>query len=200
MPKRSRNGEVSNPGARCRAYQGKWRQVQLYRPRGRPFADHDVELIVFHGRIEDFLDGRAQTMDFVDEQHIARTQIGQYRGKVPRFFHHRTGSTPDRAIHLVGDDSRQRGLAKSGRTENQGMVKRLAALAGGADEYLHLLLDLLLTYIIQQTQRSQRVLDVLGTGFFRRNDSLFHHEAPAAPGAMLCRASRIRSSGLLTPG
>ena len=46
------------PGARRRADQRERRQVELDRTRGRPFADHDVELKILHRRIQHFFDDR----------------------------------------------------------------------------------------------------------------------------------------------
>ena len=50
------------------AHQRERRQVDLDRARAGAFADHDVELEVLERGIQDFLDDRAQPMDFVDEQ------------------------------------------------------------------------------------------------------------------------------------
>ena len=47
-----------------------------------PGADDEIELEILHGRIENFLDRRVEAMDLVDEQHVARLEIGQLRGEV----------------------------------------------------------------------------------------------------------------------
>ena len=49
-----------------------------------PFADHDVDLEVLERRIEDLLDDRRQPVDLVDEQHVARLEVGEDRGEVAR--------------------------------------------------------------------------------------------------------------------
>jgi hypothetical protein len=64
-------------GAGGGADQGERRQVELDRTRGGAFADHDVDLIVLHRRIEDLLDHRRQAVDLVHEQHVVRLQVGQ---------------------------------------------------------------------------------------------------------------------------
>ena len=42
-----------------------------------PLADDKVELKIFHRRIEHFLNLRVQTVDLVDEQHVAGFKIGE---------------------------------------------------------------------------------------------------------------------------
>ena len=52
------------------------RSMRTERAR-RPLADDQVELEVLHRRIEDLLDRRREAVDLVDEQHVARLQIGE---------------------------------------------------------------------------------------------------------------------------
>ena len=47
-----------------------------------PLPDHDVELEVLHGRVEDLLDGARQPVDLVDEQHVALVELGEDGGEV----------------------------------------------------------------------------------------------------------------------
>ena len=126
-------------GARGRADQRERRQVELDRARRRPLADHDVDLVVLQRRVQDLLDDRAQAVDLVDEQHVVRLEVGQHRGQVAGPLEHRTRGLAQVDAQLVGDDVRQRGLAQAGRAEDQHVVERLAALARGRDEDLHLL-------------------------------------------------------------
>ena len=70
-----RRGNEAEP--RGRADQRELGQVDAHRARRRSFADDEVELEILHRGIEHFLDRRAQAMDLVDEQHIARLQVGQ---------------------------------------------------------------------------------------------------------------------------
>ena len=127
MPKRSRNGVVSRPDARGRADQGKGRQIDAHRARRRPFADDQVELEILHRRIENFLYGRIKAMDFVDEQHIVRLEIGQQRRQIARLGNDRAGCRAKTDAQLARDDLRQRRLAEARRPEQQNMVERFAA-------------------------------------------------------------------------
>ena len=89
MPKRSRNGVVSRPVrvvAPISVNGG--RSIRTERAAG-PFADHQVELELLHRRVEDLLDRRAQAVDLVDEQHVARLQVGEQGGEVAGAHDHR---------------------------------------------------------------------------------------------------------------
>ena len=126
MPKRSRSGVVSRPGARGRADQGELREIDLHRARRRSLADDQVELEILHRGIEDLLDRRIEPVDLVDEQHVALFQIGQQRREVAGLGDHRAGGGAEVHAELARDDLRQRGLAEAGRADEQHMVERLA--------------------------------------------------------------------------
>src|SRR5690606_39400836 len=66
--------------------QGEGWQIELDRPRGRTFADHDIELIVLHRRVENLLDYRRKAVNFIDKEHIARLQTGQHRRQIASPF------------------------------------------------------------------------------------------------------------------
>ena len=137
-----RRGEQA--GAGRRPHQREALELQLDGARRRPFADDDVELAVFHRRIEDLLHHRRQAMDLVDEQHVAVVEIGQLRGQVALPFQHRPRGAFQGDRHLIGDDVRQRGLAETGRPEDQRVVEGVAAAPRRFDEDRHLLLRRLL--------------------------------------------------------
>ena len=84
MPNRSRSGEVRSPARVVAPTSVKGGRFELDGARRRPLADHDVELKVLHRRVEHLLDDRAQAMDLVDEQHVARLQVGEQRREVAR--------------------------------------------------------------------------------------------------------------------
>ena len=58
------------------------RQVEADGAGARALAEHDVELEVLHGRVEDLLHGPAQPVDLVDEEDVAFDQVGQDGGQV----------------------------------------------------------------------------------------------------------------------
>ena len=126
MPKRSRSGVVSKPGARGRADEREVGEIDPHRARRRPLADDQVELKILHGRIEDFLDRRLEPVDLVDEQHVALFEIGQERGEIAGFGDDRPGGGAEIHAELARDDLRQRRLAEARRTDEQDMIERFA--------------------------------------------------------------------------
>ena len=122
---------ASRPGAGGGADQGEGREVDAHAARGRALADDEVELEILHRRIQDFLDRRLQAVDLVDEQHVARLQVGQDGGEVAGALDHRAGGGAEADAQLAGDDLGERGLAEAGRAVQQHVVQRLAPAAGG---------------------------------------------------------------------
>ncbi len=93
-------------GAGCGADQRELRQIEPDGARGGTLTDHDVELIILHRRVQDFLDDRAQAVNLIHEQHIARLQVGQDCRQVTGTLEHRAGSLPQIHVQLGGDDMR----------------------------------------------------------------------------------------------
>ena len=112
------------PGARRRADQRELRQIDLHRARRRPLADDQVELVVLHRRIEDFLDRRVEPVDLVDEQHVALFEIGQQRREIAGLGDHRPGGGAEVDAQLARHDLRQRRLAQPRRADEQHMIER----------------------------------------------------------------------------
>jgi hypothetical protein len=130
------------------AHQGERLQIELDAARRRAFADHDVDLVVLQCGVQDFLDDRAEPVDFVDEQHIVLFQVGQQRGQVLGFFQHRAAGLAQVDPELGGDDVTERGFAQTGRAEQQHMVQCLLALARRANEDFKLLAHFGLAHVL----------------------------------------------------
>ena len=115
-------------------------------------------------------------MDFVDEQHVVRLEVGQDRGQVAGALQHRAGGLAQVDAHFGGDDVRQRRLAEARRAEEQDVVERFTTFFGGLDEYFQLLADLHLTGVVGQPFRPQRALQRLFLRRFRiwRNYAVDH--------------------------
>src|SRR5580704_14173147 len=71
LPQRPRD----KAGVRGRANQGEGRETVANRSRTGPLPDDQIDLVVLHRRVEVFLGRRRQTMDLVDEQHLARGEL-----------------------------------------------------------------------------------------------------------------------------
>ena len=131
-----RRGQQAEP--RRRGDQRELGEVDLHRARRRPLADDQVELVILHRRIEDFLDRRVEPVDLVDEQHVAVFEIGQQRREIAGLGDHRAGGRAEIDAELARHDLRQRRLAEPGRADEQHMVERLAAALGRLDEHLEI--------------------------------------------------------------
>src|SRR5690606_14746632 len=79
--------------------QRKFRQFQFYGTRGGALADHYVQIVIFHRRIEYLFDGRIQAVDLVDKEHVAFFEICEYRSKIAGFFDYRPGGRPKSRTH-----------------------------------------------------------------------------------------------------
>ena len=101
------------PRPRRRADQRELLQRHLDRPRARPLADDDVELVVLHRRIQDLLDRRRHPVDLVDEQHLVLAEVRQNRREIAGPLEHRPGGRAHRDAELVADDVGERRLAEA---------------------------------------------------------------------------------------
>jgi hypothetical protein len=98
-------------------------------------------------------------VNLVDEQHVARLEIGQQRREVARALEHRPRGLAQVHLQLVGDDVRERGLAEARRPEDQHVIERLAAIARRLDEDIHLRLDVGLADVVGERLRAHRAID-----------------------------------------
>ena len=128
MPKRSRSGVVSRPGARRRADQRERRQVERDDARAGALADRDRQPAVLHRRVERLLERARQAVDLVDEEHAARLERREEGGDVALALERRAGGLHERDVELGRDDLRQRGLAeaRAGRPAARGRAPRRA--------------------------------------------------------------------------
>ena len=154
------------PGAGRRADQGEPGEVDLHRARRWPGADDEVELEILHRRIKDLLDGRIEAVNLVDEQYVARLEIGELRREIAGFHDHRSGSRAEIDAELARHDLRQRRLAEAGGADEQYVIERLAARLGRGDEDAEILARRFLAGEIGEELRANRRL-VLGALFGR---------------------------------
>ncbi len=137
-----RRGEQA--AARGGADEREGRQFDLYRAGRGALVEHDVDLVILHRGVEVLLHDGAEAVDLVDEEHIARREVGEQPRQVARLVQHGTRGDLELRVHLVGDDVGQRGLAQARRAVEQYVVERVAPHEGGPDEDAEVLHDLLL--------------------------------------------------------
>ena len=136
-------------------------EIDLDRARRRPLADDEVELEILHRRIEDFLDRRIEPVNLVDEQHVARLEIGEQRGKIAGLGDHRARGGAEIDAQFARDDLRQRRLAEAGRPDEQHVVERFLARARRLDEHPQIGARLFLADEFGEPLRAQRGIDVV---------------------------------------
>src|ERR1700687_5592289 len=96
-------------------------------------------------------------MDLVDEQHVPLVEIVYDGGKITSAFDRRPRGHAQVDAELARDDMRQRGLAEAGRSGEQDVIERLAALARGLDRHRENLPDALLPDEFRQGGRAARI-------------------------------------------
>ena len=164
MPKRSRSGVVSRPGARGGADQRERRQVERDdRARPRPAPTRDRQLAVLHRRIEGLLDRAREPVDLVDEEDRARLERGQEGGDVALALERRAGGLHERRrSSSCGDDLRERGLAeaRAGRRAARGRAPRRARRAASM-KIAELLLQRAPGRRTRRAARAQRAVELV---------------------------------------
>ena len=93
-------------------------------------------------------------MDLIDEQYVPLIEIVHECGKITGAFDRRPRGYAQVDAELARDDMSQRGLAQAGRSGEQNVIERLAALARRLDRHRENLPDALLTHEVSQGARS----------------------------------------------
>ena len=137
------------------------RQIERERASGRPLTDDDVEPEVFERRIEDLLDRAIETVNLVDEQHVARLERREDRRHVALPLERRPGNGAYADAELLADDEREARLAEARGPDEQHVVERLAARLRSGERDRELLLDALLSDELVQAARPERLLELL---------------------------------------
>ena len=76
------------------------------RPGRRAGSDHDVQLVVLERGVELLFHHRLQAMDFIQEKHLPRLQIGEDGGHVALHLQRRPAGLLKAHVQLIGDDRR----------------------------------------------------------------------------------------------
>jgi hypothetical protein len=114
--------------------------------------------MVLHGRIEDLLDDGRQPVDLVDEEDVARLQVGEDGGEVAGLGQHGAAGGPEVDAQLAGDDLGEGRLAQPRRPEQQHVVEGLGPALGRLDEDPEVPLGLLLPHELVQGLRAERLV------------------------------------------
>src|SRR5207248_10759186 len=114
---------------------------------------------------------RRQTVDLVDEQHLARGQFAEHRDKIGWALNYRASGGMEIDAHFTGDDLRERRLAEPGRTKEQDMVECLAAGLRRFDKDPQIVAQLMLTDEFIERGRPDRGFGCILLGLLRGDDA-----------------------------
>ena len=95
-------------------------------------------------------------MNFVDEQHVARLQPGQYSGHIAGSLNSRAGGDFYIHPHFVGDHMGQGGLAQAGRAVDDDVIQGFAPQLGRLDSDAQVVFNRVLAHEIRQSAGPQR--------------------------------------------
>src|SRR4029450_3059871 len=141
------------PGPGGRADEREFLQWHLHRPRARALPDHDVELVVLEGGIQDLLDRRRHPVDFVDEEDFVLREVGEDRCQIAGLLEDWTGRGPDRRTELVPDHVGKSSLSKTRRAVEEYVVECLRTLSRGRNRHLQVLANAILADVIIEYAR-----------------------------------------------
>jgi hypothetical protein len=146
-------------GAGRRAHQRERLEVERDRPRVGALADDDVEAKVLHGRVEVLLDDGGQAVDLVDEEHVARAEVGEHPGEVALLLYRGARGGVQLCAHLCGEDVGEGGLAEPRGPAEQDVIERLVALARRGGEHAQVVDQFLLADVLVEGRRPQALLE-----------------------------------------
>ena len=115
--------------------------------RAGSLTDHNIQLVIFHGRIKDLFHRLRQTVNFVNKQHFPLRQRAEDRRQIPLPHNGRSGSNTHIHMQLIGDDIGQGGFPQPRRAEQQHMIQRFFPGQGRANKHRDILFDLVLSDI-----------------------------------------------------
>ena len=114
--------------------------------------------------------------------------------QVARLLDRRPGGRAHRHAHLVADHVRERRLAEAGRTVQQHVIERLAALPRGGDRDVQVLADAVLPDVLVEPARPQPGLVLRVLVDARRGDeAVVRHLRAASRQRLLQRRSKLPS-------
>jgi hypothetical protein len=123
-------------------------EVERMNARAGALADDEINAKIFHGGIENFLDGGLEAMNFVEEEDFLQRERGEDGSEVPLAFEERSGTGFDGDVELVGDDLGESGFAESRRAIEEDVIKGFAAITSGLESDGDVFLDALLANVL----------------------------------------------------
>src|SRR5690606_27942046 len=145
---------------------------------GGALADDQIELKILHGRIEDLLDRRIETMDLVDEENVAFFEIGQQGRQIARLGYDGSGGGAKADAELLREDLRECGLAEPRRPGEQDVIECIAARPRSLDEHSQVCSCLLLADELIERLRADRRLEGIRFALRACDEAVRHCTCP----------------------
>ena len=150
---------AEKPHPRRGTDQAEPRKVEAYGTRTRSRSHHQVEGEILHRRIQDLLEGPAQSVDLVHEEDFPTLEVAQDCCQVPGLLDGRPRGDSHRDIHLPTDDVRQGRLAEPWRAVEEHVVEGLFALLRRVQEHAQVTLEPLLPHVLVQRTGPEGLLE-----------------------------------------
>ena len=162
-------GRGDQAHARGGPHQGERLQVDLDRAGRRALPDDQIQLEVFHGRIQHFLHSDGHAVDLVHEEDVVTGQIGQDGGQIAAALQYRARGADQVDAQLGSHDLGQGRLAQTGIAVKERMIQRAAAFTGRAQVHAQIGAQFFLTDEIIQAARPHALFQRSGAqaGVFR---------------------------------
>ena len=93
------------------ADQRKGRDIDLHALGRGSVTQHDIDLEILDGRVENLFHCCTETVDLIDKQDLLGLQVHQNVDEIARLLEHRARGGLEGHLHLIGDDAGQRSLA-----------------------------------------------------------------------------------------
>jgi hypothetical protein len=127
--------------------------------RARTLANDEIDAEVFHGRIEDFLNGGLEAVDLVEKENFAKFKGSENGGEVAFALEKRASAGFDGHVEFVGEDLGEGSLAETGRTVEEDVVEGLFTIASGFESNGDVFLDALLADVFGESFRANAGVD-----------------------------------------
>ena len=143
-----RRGELARPGGG--PDEGKVGQIQADGVGTGPLPHDDVQGVVLHGGVQNFLHGTVQPVDLVHKKDIPLVEVREQGREIPGLLNGGTGGDTDARPHLLGNDPGQGRLSKTGGPVEQDVIQGFVPALGGLDEDGELLPGPLLADVLRE--------------------------------------------------
>ena len=104
--------------------EGESRYIHLHARTPCTRADHDINLEIFHRRVEDFFDLWLETVNLIDKEDFSFCQTGEKGYYIRLFFYRWPARMLYRSCHLMCYDGRYGGLSESRWSIEEDMFER----------------------------------------------------------------------------